>query len=69
MTALETLLACRPQTLHEAQGLAHVAWEHIKPDMPDGSPEFEAAMRGPGLRLSLRLWQVTDVMNFLPPET
>ncbi|WP_141135776.1 hypothetical protein [Antarctobacter heliothermus] len=66
--ALETMLACRPQTLHDAQGLAHVAWEYFKPSMPEGSPEFEAAMCDPGLRLVLRLWQSAAGMSGLRPK-
>lgn len=35
------MLACRPQTLHDVQGLAHGAWEYLKPDLPKGPRNFK----------------------------
>ncbi|MBY6163422.1 hypothetical protein KUV73_21255 [Mameliella alba] len=64
--ATETILAHLPQTLNEAEPLAHLIWDHFKPGAAEGTPEFEAAMQDPGRRLVLRLWQATTGMSGYP---
>ncbi|MBV6637865.1 MAG: hypothetical protein KI788_18415 [Mameliella sp.] len=64
--AAETIRDLRPQTLAEAEALAHLIWDHLKPGAEEGTPEFEGQMQDPGRQLVLRMWQAASGMPGYP---
>ncbi|MFC0161068.1 hypothetical protein CDZ97_11295 [Mameliella alba] len=64
--AAETIRDLRPQTLAEAEALAHLIWDHHKPGAAEGTPQFERSMQDPGRQLVLRMWQAASGMSGYP---